>query len=90
LGYVSERRLFDTAGLVTPEMKKAFSGVSYEEGMKERRYESVLIPDYVVDRSDRPERLAAPDLVPVMTREFPSIALTKTEPVYYTLYKSVR
>jgi hypothetical protein len=90
LGYISDRRLFDTAGLVTPEMKKAFAGVSYDEGMMERKYESVLRPDYVIDRSARPERLVAPDLVPVMTREFPSIAITKNEPVYYTLYKAIR
>ncbi len=90
VGYISERRIFDTDGLVAPEMKRAFSGVGFEEGMKERRYESVLLPDYIVDRSDRPEWLAAPDLVPVMTREFLSNALAKTGPVYYTLYKSVR
>ncbi|HLA69465.1 MAG TPA: hypothetical protein VJN65_07160 [Bacteroidota bacterium] len=90
LGYVSGRRLFDTAGLVTPEMKKAFSGVSYDEGMKARKYESVLRPDFIVDRSEQPERLAAPDLIPVMTKEFPNIAINKSEPVYYTLYKVVR
>lgn len=90
LGYISDRRLFDTAGLVTPEMKRAFEGVSYEQGMIERKYESVLRPDYIIDRSSRPERLAAPDLVPIMTKEFPSIAITRSEPVYYTLYKAVR
>ena len=90
IGYISERRLFDTAGLVSPEMKKAFFGVSYEQGMMERRYESVVRPDYIVDRSDKPERLAAADLVPVMTREFSDIAINKKEPVYYTLYRAVR
>lgn len=87
LGYVSERELYDTAGLITPAMKKAFQGVSYEQGMLERRYERVLDPQYIVDRSETAERLVSESLVPIMTREFPSLSITKNRPMFYTLYQ---
>jgi hypothetical protein len=90
LGYVSGRMIYETAGLVTPAMKRAFRGVTYDEGMKEHRYEHVIEPDYVVDRSPSPERLASDSLRPVMTRTFFGLGLTKPEPVYYTLYKVVK
>jgi len=90
LGYVSGRRIYETAGLVTPAMKRAFRGTSYDEGMIEHRYERVIEPDYIVDRSPTPARLASDSLQPVMTRTFFGLGLAKPEPVYYTLYKVVR
>ena len=89
MGYISGVRVYDTAGLVTPEMRSAFSGLTYSEGMREERYRSVVQPDFVLDRSALPERLASPHLVPVMTKKFPSIAIAKPGPVYYTLYRGV-
>jgi hypothetical protein len=90
LGYVSGRKVYETAGLVTPAMKRAFRGVTYDEGMIEHRYERVIEPDYIVDRSPSPARLAADSLQPVMTRTFFGLGLTKPEPVYYTLYKVLK
>jgi hypothetical protein len=90
LGYVSERTMFDTAGLVTPDVSRAFSGAGYDEGMKQRSYEQVVHPDYVVDRSPVPDRLASASLVPVMTRTFSSFGLRKPGLEYYTLYKVMR
>ena len=87
LGYVSDRRVVETAGLVTPDMKRAFSGVDYDEGMRQGRYLQVLVPDYIVDRSPRPERLASDSVRPVMTRPFSGLGLTKSDLVYYTLYR---
>jgi hypothetical protein len=90
LGYVSERTMYDTAGLLTLDVKRAFRGVSYDEGMKQRRYEQVVHPDYVIDRSPVPERLASESLKPVMTRTFSGLGLSKPELEYYTLYKVMR
>ena len=90
LGYVTERTVYETAGLVTPAIKKAFRGASYDEGMAQRRYEHVLRPDYIVDRSPTPERLTSDTIRPVMTRPFPGLGLTKSDLVYYTLYKVSR
>ena len=90
LGYISERTIYDMAGLVTPEARRALSGVSYDEAMKQRRYEQVMHPDYVIDRSPAPERLASEGLVPVMTRTFSGHGLSNPDLEYYTLYKVIR
>ncbi|MBI3585728.1 MAG: hypothetical protein HY088_01195 [Ignavibacteriales bacterium] len=90
LGYVSGRNFYDTAGLISPQVKKAFGGVSYDEGMLQRRYEQTIHPDYIVDRSPTPERLATDSLQPVMTRTFSGLGLAKSDLVYYTLYKAVK
>ncbi|HEX9829681.1 MAG TPA: hypothetical protein VGB10_05665 [Bacteroidota bacterium] len=90
IGYVSGRRMFDTAGLVTPAVKKAFGNITYNEGMRKQLYKSVVEPDYILDRGDEPERLASPDILPVMTGMFPSMSVTNPEKEYYTLYKVAR
>jgi hypothetical protein len=90
VGYISQRIMFDTAGLVTPEVKRAFHGLHYDEGMAERRYERVIRPDYILDRSKHPERFASESMQPVMTRIFPSLGITQTGPVFYTLYRVVK
>lgn len=90
IGYVSEREVFDTAGLVSLEVKRAFRGVSYDEGMMQKRYEQVIHPDYIVDRSPTPERLASEILKPVLTRPFSGLTVTKDELAYYTLYRVIK
>jgi len=87
IGYISERRVYETEGKISPDIKDAFAGVGYDEGMTERRYERVLHPDYIIDRSVTPERLSSETIKPVMTRAFPGISLVRSELVYYTLYK---
>lgn len=89
VGYISGRTMYDTAGLVSPAVKRAFAGVTYDEGMKERRYERVLHPDYILDRGDQPERLASETFRPVLSNSFPSLGMTQTKPVFYTLYRIV-
>ncbi|HXG37849.1 MAG TPA: hypothetical protein VNL36_03660 [Bacteroidota bacterium] len=89
VGYISGRMMYDTAGLVSPAVKRSFAGVTYDEGMKERRYERVIRPDFVLDRGIQPERLASKTFQPVMSDIFPSLGITQTKPVYYTLYRIV-
>jgi hypothetical protein len=90
IGYISERTIYDTSGLVTLEVKQAFGGESYDESMKQRKYEQVVHPDFVLDRSPIPERLTSERLIPVMTRTFSGAGLLKPELQYYTLYKVTR
>ena len=90
VGYISERTVHEMAGLVTPDARQALSGVGYDEAMKQRRYEQAVHPDYVIDRSPVPERLATEGLVPVMTRTFSGHGLSNPELTYYTLYKVIR
>ncbi len=90
LGYVSEKKLYDTAGLITPEVKRSFEGMDYYEAIATRRYEMVVQPAYLVDRHPQAERLTAPDRIPLMTREFPSLSIAGPGTVFYTLYRVKR
>ncbi len=87
IGYYSDRIIYDPAGLVTPKVREAFRGFGYDEGMKERKYQCVVEPEFVIDRSEQPERLASTDLIPVMTRVFPGLGIKNTNIIYFTLYK---
>jgi uncharacterized membrane protein len=87
VGYISGRTMYDTAGLISPEVKRAFAGVTYDEGMKERRYLRVVRPDYILDRGEQPARFASRMIQPVVSNLFPSLGITQTQPVYYTLYR---
>jgi len=89
IGYYSDRIICDI-GLITPEYGKDFHGLSYDDGMLQKKYDAIIHPDYVIDRSVVPERLASPVLLPIMTREFPGLGITNSQIVYYTLYKSVK
>ncbi len=87
LGYIADREIFDTAGLITPSIKKAFHGASYDEGMKQRLYRTIINPNYIVDRASTKDRLASDSMRPIMSTEFGSLGIRKAESVYYTLYK---
>jgi hypothetical protein len=90
LGYLANRRFFDTAGLVTPDVRRAFGILSYDEGMKRRIYRSVIKPDFIVDRSNVAARLTVDSIRPIMTSEFIGLGITKPDSVYYTLYRVIQ
>ncbi|MEX2117442.1 MAG: hypothetical protein WEB37_11190 [Bacteroidota bacterium] len=87
LGYVSGAKVYDTAGIVTPNVKKSFAGLTYDEGMEQRVYRDIVRPDFVVDRFREPGRLESADLREVMNCRFPSLSLMIDRQVFYTLYK---
>jgi hypothetical protein len=89
LGYISDREIFDTAGLITPAVKRAFGSIGYDEGMKQKLYRTVVQPEYVVDRAVTKERLASDSLRPIMTTEFGTLGIQKPDTIYYTLYRAV-
>ncbi|MGA9407552.1 MAG: hypothetical protein WBW71_10510 [Bacteroidota bacterium] len=89
IGYYSDRVICDI-GLITPEYGKAFHGLDYDTGMLQKKYEAIIHPDYVIDRSSIPERLASSSLLPIMTRQFPGLGIANDEMMYYTLYKSLK
>lgn len=90
LGYVADRQIFDTAGLITPSVKQAFHGESYDEGMRQKLYKRIVNPDYIVDRAPIRERLASDSLKPIMTTEFGNLGIKKSETTFYTLYKVIQ
>ncbi|MGA7159936.1 MAG: hypothetical protein WBZ48_02975 [Bacteroidota bacterium] len=89
IGYYSDRIICDI-GLITPEYGKAFHGLTYDAGMLQKKYDAIIHPDYVIDRSSVPERLASPSLLPIMTRQFPGLGIVNSQIVYYTLYKAIK
>lgn len=90
LGYISERTIYDTQGLVSPDVMRAFDGMDYDGAMKGRRYQPAVHPDFVVDRSPVPDRLASDSLMSVMTRPFSGFGLAKPDWEYFTLYKVMK
>ena len=90
IGYVSERNVFDASGMIAPEVRREFGNDSYDAGMVGRKYETVIHPEYVIDRSLRPERLTTATLQPVMTRTFPGLGISKPDLLCYTLYRVIR
>jgi len=90
IGYVSQRAIADVAGLITPGMRDAFRGMAYDEGMRAAAYRRVLAPDFIVDRALTPDRLASPQLRPVMSGIFPGLGIAKSDSVTYTLYRVLK
>jgi hypothetical protein len=90
IGYVSERTVFDASGMIAPEIGRAFGGNSYDVGMVQKKYEAVIHPAYVVDRSQVPNRLSSATMKPVMTRTFQGLEINRAELMYFTLYEVKR
>lgn len=90
VGYVSERRVWDPAGLATPSLRKAIEGRSYDEVMQRRLYRAVVDPRFVIDRSRDRERLADSTLRPIITAEMPGLGVTIPGVQYVTLYEAIR
>ncbi len=88
IGYRSDRKICDIAGLITPEMKRLRrQGLTYDELMTRHLFLPVCYPEYVVDRGEVPERLADEQFIPVLTRRFDGLGLAKPGTQFYTLYK---
>ena len=87
LGYISDRVMYDTPGVITPAMHRAFAGRTDAEGIREHAYETVVHPAFVVDAAPTRETLRLPNLDPVMTLEFPEPGFGTHDPVFYTLYR---
>ena len=90
VGYISGRNVSDPRRIVNPSLGQALRGLSYDEGMTQGRYQQILHPDYVIDRSSAPARLSSATLKPVMIRPFSGLGVLNPETVYYTLYEVVQ
>jgi hypothetical protein len=86
VGYVSGAKVYDIAGIVSPEVKKSFQGLTYDEGMERKVYRDVVQPDFIIDRFRQPGRLESEELKEVMSCQFPSLDLMIDRQVFYTLY----
>ena len=88
IGYYSDRRICDAAGLVTPGMiKDVAAGRDLREIVEGRLYEPYCTVSFVVHRDEAPDALAADGhLVPLFSRPFFRIGLLKMRQDYYTVY----
>ncbi|MBI4810714.1 MAG: hypothetical protein HY800_04600, partial [Ignavibacteriales bacterium] len=89
IGYFSDRKICDAAGLVSPQMLSLLrNGYTHEQMMKDKIYKSVCDADYIVYRSFVTEDFGNdPDLVPLFTKAFPQMGLAENRINYYTVYK---
>ncbi len=91
VGYYSERKICDAAGLVSPTLLSYVRrGYTNEMMIEDRIFSSACQAQYVVDRSFTPERWKdRPDLLPLMTRTFYQMGIGDSRINYYTVYKVV-
>lgn len=88
VGYYSQRRICDAAGLVSPQILKYLrSGMSYQNLIENKIYREVCQSDYLVHRSTKPNDLIQTDLEPLFYKTVFGLGLSNMETVYYTVYK---
>ena len=89
IGFYSDRTICD-AGLVSPQVGKAFRGTDFDHSMMQGKYNAILNPEYVIDRSPTRDRLASATMTPLFTLQFPGLGIANTDMRYYTVYKQAR
>jgi arabinofuranosyltransferase len=92
LGYFSQRRIMDLAGLVTPEMVPYLGREEYEEAVANFRFAAFSRPDYLVDRGARPDDLRhrsryASALTLLGVTSVPNLGIGHPGRVFYSLYR---
>jgi len=89
IGYRSDKKIFDTAGLATSEVIPLLhSGMTPYSIIQQKKYEQFCSPDYVVDRGPKPEQLKNDTtLIPVLTKSFSKLGLTTHDTTFYTVYR---
>ena len=92
LGYFSQRRVVDLAGLVTPAMVPILQRVSPEDAVANFEFMKFSRPDFVVDRADsawdleRRSRFANA-LARVGAATLPNLGVARPQPAIYSFYR---
>lgn len=89
IGYYSDRRIYDAAGLASPEFLPLLKrGMSPYQIIENDQYQSLCKPDYIIHRSEQPEVLNDyKSLMPLVTKPFFKMGLNNDKIIYYTIYK---
>ncbi len=92
LGYLSQRRVVDLAGLVTPEMVPVLREMPQEDAIARFEFARFSRPDYVVDRAPRAWDLTARSpwrgaLVPLGYASLPNLGVARPDSAVYSFYR---
>jgi arabinofuranosyltransferase len=89
IGYYSDRKIYDVAGLVSPEFLPLLKkGLTPSEIIEKTQYQSLCKPDYIIHRSSQPEILNNDkSLIALVTKPFFKMGLSNDQINYYTIYK---
>jgi hypothetical protein len=92
LGYFSQRRVVDLAGLVTPKMVPILAKLSPEDAVARFEFMKFSRPDFVVDRADvawdleRRSRWARA-LARIGIATLPNLGISRPTPAVYSFYR---
>jgi hypothetical protein len=92
IGYYSQRRILDLAGLVSPRMIPLLRQAPAEDVIAQLGFESFARPDYVVDRAPQPFDLLrrspyAACLLPLGHASVPNLGILRPGAMEYTIYR---
>jgi arabinofuranosyltransferase len=92
IGYFSQRRVVDLAGLVTPAMVPHLMRETQEDAVAGFRFATFSRPDYLVDRAATPNALMtsspfAKALVPLGHARVPNLGIARPGPAVYSFYR---
>ena len=89
IGYYSDRKICDAAGLVSPSLLPFVRrGDSFKKMVEERMYQTACAANYVVFRSFESEEWnPPPELTPLFTKQMPRMSLSEVRPTLYTVYE---
>jgi hypothetical protein len=92
IGYVSGRRVLDTAGLVSPRMVPLLEREPLEDVVAHLRFRDFARPGWILDRGPQESDLLrrspyAAALVPVGHSAVQTLGIARPGPVVYTLYR---
>ena len=94
LGYASERRIMDLAGLVSPQVRSLGRDMGFEPMVASGRWLELEVPDYLFDRTPGPPRwegrtIDGVEFVLLETCGIPTVGLREAEPWTFALYRLV-
>ncbi len=92
IGYFSDRRVVDLAGLVTPEVVPLLAHEEQPEMIAHLAFASFARPEFLVDRAPRPFDLLqrspyAECLVPIGQASVPNLGIARPDSAVYSIYR---
>ncbi len=91
IGFYSDRKICDGAGLISPEILEFIrQGFDYQNIMDQKLYRKVCNADYIIHRANKPNVLVDDNLHPLFYKIVYGLGLSNMETVYYTLYEVIK